>query len=128
MPVSYTHLDVYKRQTLLYFISKGKYPIFDQFADKALDVLSNNKEEFPNADHKVYEPLPSELPTKGEKLGEFKERYHEYCEKIEKLKSQLPEVYRNPRNRGLDRALWAVSYTHLSYNKNIAAHRSELRY
>lgn len=96
--------------TLLYFISKGKYPIFDQFADKALDVISNNKEEFPNADHKMYEPLPSELPTKGEKLGEFKERYHEYCEKIEKLKSQLPEVYRNPRNRGLDRALWVYGH------------------
>ena len=96
--------------TLLYFISKGKYPIFDQFADKALDVISNNKEEFPNADHKVYEPLPSDLPTKGEKPREFKERYHEYCEKIEKLKSQLPEVYRNPRNRGLDRALWVYGH------------------
>ena len=123
--------DVYKRQvyciTLLYFISKGKYPIFDQFADKALDVISNNKEEFPNTDHKMYEPLPSELPTKGEKPREFKERYHEYCEKIEKLKNQLPEVYRNPRNRGLDRALWVyghitVSYTHLDVYKRQASY------
>ena len=42
--------------TLLYFISMGKYPIFDQFADKALDVISQNKEEFPNTDDKKYEP------------------------------------------------------------------------
>lgn len=97
--------------TLLYFISKGKYPIFDQFADKALDVISQNKEAFPNADDKKYEPIPSDLPTKDEKkMGEFKERYKRYCKKIETLKSQLSDRYRDPQNRDLDRALWVYGH------------------
>lgn len=97
--------------TLLYFISKGKYPIFDQFADKALDVISQNKEAFPNADDKKYEPIPSDLPTKDEKkMGELKERYKRYCKKIETLKSQLSGRYRDPQNRDLDRALWVYGH------------------
>lgn len=97
--------------TLLYFISMGKYPIFDQFADKALDVISQNKEEFPNTDDKKYEPIPSDLPTKDEKkMGELKERYKRYCKKIETLKSQLSDRYRDPQNRGLDRALWVYGH------------------
>lgn len=97
--------------TLLYFISKRKYPIFDQFADKALDVISQNKEAFPNADDKKYEPIPSDLPTKDEKkMGELKERYKRYCKKIETLKSQLSDRYRDPQNRDLDRALWVYGH------------------
>lgn len=96
--------------TLLYFISKGKYPIFDQFADKALDVISQNKEEFPNVDSKSYKPLPSDLPIKGKKMREFKERYGKYCEEIEELKSQLTDVYRDQKNRDLDRALWVYGH------------------
>ena len=97
--------------TLLYFISKGKHPIFDQFADKALDVISQNKEAFPNADDKKYEPIPSDLPTKDEKkMGELKERYKRYCKKIETLKSQLSDRYRDPQNRDLDRALWVYGH------------------
>lgn len=105
--------------TLLYFISKGKYPIFDQFADKALDVISQNKEEFPSIDSKSYKPLPSDLPIKGEKLKQFKERYDEYCEKIEKLKSQLSVRYRNPQNRDLDRALWVYGHIRCAEDVNI---------
>lgn len=105
--------------TLLYFISKGKYPIFDQFADKALDVISQNKEEFPNIDSKSYKPLPSDLPIKVGKLKLFKERYDEYCEKIEKLKSQLSVRYRNPQNRDLDRALWVYGHIKCAEDLNI---------
>lgn len=96
--------------TLLYFISGGEYPIFDQFVDKALDAICEQKCKFPNA-NKNYIPLQSELPKKDSYLEKFKIRYTNYCENINKIKCQLSEEYRDPKNRDLDRALWV--YGHL---------------
>ena len=43
-------------------------------------------------------------------MGEFKEKYKRYCKKIETLKSQLSDRYRDPQNRDLDRALWVYGH------------------
>lgn len=98
--------------TLLYFISKGKYPIFDQFADKALNsIICENEEFFPNAENKTYNTLPSDLPTNEKKKKEFIERYKQYCESIDSLKKKLTnKTYSNQENRSLDRALWVYGH------------------
>ena len=96
--------------TLLYFISKGKYPIFDQFAEKAIDaIVDKNEQAFPGAKEN-YMSLPSEYPVKEIRKESFKERYQLYCNRINSLKAKLSDDYREPTNRKLDRALWVYGH------------------
>lgn len=91
--------------TLLYFISKGKYPIYDQFVDKALNSIYEEEKNV------HYRYMPSTLPKKEEYLQKLKDRYLCYCMRIEKLKKELDERYQNPTDRSLDRALWVYGHT-----------------
>lgn len=93
--------------TLLYFISKGKYPIYDRFATMAVDAILNNKK--PN-DYVSY----SELPNKNDK--KFDEVINIYNKNyVNKLNEIFGDEYKS--NRDIDRALWV--YGHLfNNNKN----------
>lgn len=91
--------------TLLYFISKGKYPIYDRFATMAVDAILNNKK--PN-DYVSY----SELPNKNDK--KFDEVINIYNKNyVNKLNEIFGDEYKS--NRDIDRALWV--YGHL-FNNN----------
>lgn len=92
--------------TLLYFISKGKYPIFDRFVDKALNSIFGEK--YKNVHYRY---MPSVLPQKEDELKKIKDRYSCYCWKIEKLKKGLAAEYQKPTDRCLDRALWVYGHT-----------------
>lgn len=97
--------------TILYFISGGKYPIYDQFAAMALRaILEGNK---PGTS-----VLVKDLPDKNSNsflnmLDNPKSAYREYISMLEKVS----ELYYNgdkdgyQKDRSLDRALWV--YGHL---------------
>ena len=91
--------------TLLYFVSKGKYPIFDRFVDKALDSIYGEK-----CKNVHYQYMPSVLPKKEDKLQKIKNWYSCYCRRIEKLKEGLTVEYQKPTDRCLDRALWVYGH------------------
>lgn len=87
--------------TLLYFITGAEYPIYDQFAKKAVDAIKSGAKP---GDKIVYVALPSkdtkEFQTVGETLQSFKK---DICEIF---------GYENYKaSRDIDRALWV--YGHL---------------
>ena len=90
--------------TLLYFISRGKYPIYDRFAMIAIDAITNgNKpDEFVK-----YKQLPSKKEKGFNKL--MNNGMNNYIYKIEDV---FGKEYQN--NRDIDRALWV--YGHLFKN------------
>lgn len=89
--------------TILYFISKAKYPIYDKFAWLALQAI--NREENPeNTVGIKYKELPSKETVEFCSICE-----KEYADYIRKLKEIFGEDYKT--NRDIDRALWA--YGHL---------------
>lgn len=87
--------------TLLFFISGGEYPIYDQCADKALMAIKNNVMP---GEKVYYKPLPDRKSRKF--LQIFDGQYGEY---IKSLKELFTEEYKF--NRDIDRALWV--YGHL---------------
>ncbi len=94
--------------TLLYFISRGAYPIYDRFARKALTAICEDKN--PLHDEILYK----ELPEKGSKR--FKnlmcKEMKEYCEDLE---SVFGDAYKTDRN--IDRALWVYGHLHIETQK-----------
>lgn len=84
--------------TLIYFITKGEYPIFDRFAQMAVSAIVNDKE--PGS----YIPQ-TDLPSRTSK------NIIEKCNEIyvNPLKSVFQDEYKIDRN--IDRALWV--YGHL---------------
>ncbi len=91
--------------TLLYFISRGEYPIYDRFAKIAIDAILFDKKPY---DYVKY----SELPNKNDKkfsqvINNYKKEY------VDKLKEVFGDNYKS--NRDIDRALWV--YGHL-FNSN----------
>lgn len=92
--------------TLLYFVSKGKYPIYDQQAAKALKAI-NNVSIKPNDKVEILE-LPSVESPK------FMDTYKKYIESLESLCKDIygeDEKKRYQNDRDIDRALWV--YGHL---------------
>lgn len=86
--------------TLLYFLSKGKYPIYDQFAEIALTAI---KREI-DPSQKICYSAPK---TKKEYI----ERYSKYKENLTTIFNQVYYDAINDQSRSLDRALWV--YGHL---------------
>lgn len=87
--------------TLLYFISKGTYPIYDRFAMKAIDAVLN--EATPGSPIQ-YKELPEK---KSKQFGKIMcDNMSEYICKLEKI---FGTEYQS--NRNIDRALWV--YGHL---------------
>lgn len=87
--------------TLLFFISGGEYPIYDQYADKALIAIKNNNMP---GDKVNYHSLPGRETKKFSQI--FDGQYGEY---INNLKELFSDEYKS--NRDIDRALWV--YGHL---------------
>ena len=84
--------------TLIFFISKGKYPIYDRFANTALKSIKEGG-----------------IPKKGDAGNSCeinKKRYKEYMDNMEEI---YKELYQNEevdymKNRELDRALWVYGH------------------
>lgn len=91
--------------TLLYFISKGKYPIYDRFAMMAVDAIIKDKKPGETVKY-------TELPDKNS--FQFNQVFglcqNEYIDKIEKI---FGHDYLESRD--IDRALWV--YGHLFNNR-----------
>lgn len=86
--------------TLLYFISRGQYPIYDRFAWKAIQAICDDKKpgDVINA---------SELPAK--KTPAFDTVFDTYMNPyMEKLKSVFGSTYQESRD--VDRALWVYGH------------------
>lgn len=91
--------------TLLYFISRGQYPICDRFAKMAIDAVLTDKRPNESVHY-------SELPNKNDK--DFSKVIDIYTEEyVEKLEEVFGDHYKS--NRDIDRALWV--YGHL-FNSN----------
>lgn len=87
--------------TLLYFISKGKYPIYDRFAMMSLDAILGDIKPY---SQKIKAPvLPDKRNSKFEHVMDS--YYKEYVEKINK-------IFRDEywENRDIDRALWVYGH------------------
>ena len=91
--------------TLLYFISKGQYPIYDRFAYIALQEIKNGAEPFTTRIE------PQTLPNKTSK--KFKSVYEDY---IEPYMQDISLVFGSDYNssieeyRNMDRALWVYGH------------------
>lgn len=87
------HLGPVYIVTLRYFSTKGKYPIYDRFAYKAIQAILNNHIPF---------DLISEKNTLNKNINDI---YNEYLKKLQNI---FPE---NFSERKVDQALWV--YGHL---------------
>lgn len=87
--------------TLLFFITQGEFPIYDQEAMKALIAIRDGKQ--PGSEIEFKDLLDISSPR-------FWERYQKY---IDLLKKFFKEDYK--RNRKIDQALWV--YGHLFKRK-----------
>lgn len=91
--------------TLLYFISKGKWPIYDRFAKMALSAICDPKGKKPG-DVVEYKELPQKA---------FSDII---SQDMEEYKGQIEAVFgmeEYQKSRDIDRALWA--YGHLFKQK-----------
>ena len=91
--------------TLLYFLSRGEYPIYDRFAHAALNIISSKSDPC----GKVYaKDLRKEFNADKEIESVFDQYINNYVCKLEKV---FKSAYKTDRN--IDRALW--SYGHIFY-------------
>ena len=91
--------------TLLYFISRGEYPIYDRFAMMSVQAILNNQKP---GDIVIVKELPEKSSSKFNRV--FEEKINPF---IENLKTIFGEMYKE--NRDIDRALWV--YGHCFRNK-----------
>lgn len=91
--------------TLLYFLSKGAYPIYDRFAHVALNMITSKADPCT----KVYaRDLIKEFDS-SKKIADVFEQYQNNY--VCKLRRVFKDTYKTDRN--IDRALW--SYGHIFY-------------
>lgn len=112
--------------TLLYFITKGKYPIYDKYASIALDnIINNNKPHFNRLKCKRT-PLPRYTvpPSRNENIEDFLENNYFYTEqykdnplspksymdKLHYLFSDDEDIDNFEVSRKIDRALWVYGH------------------
>ena len=88
--------------TLLYFISKANYPIYDKFAWLALKAIMNNENPTITKGFK-YKELPIKDSVGFDCLCE-----NEYADYILDIKSVFGDEYKT--NRDIDRALWVYGH------------------
>ena len=86
--------------TLLYFISRGKHPIYDRFAKMAVDAIIGDKRP---GEAIVYNELPDKKSNKFDTL--FKDHLSDYSSN---LYSIFKDEYKE--NRDIDRALWVYGH------------------
>ncbi|MCH5315785.1 MAG: hypothetical protein J1E81_07715 [Eubacterium sp.] len=90
--------------TLLYFISNGKYPIFDQFASAAVNAITKGKKP---GEKVSINNLPDRKNIDNLLIGDKTKGYLKFKRDIEKIF----KYYDYQNNRDVDRALWV--YGHL---------------
>ena len=93
--------------TLLYFVTKGRWPIYDQFASIAMKAM-NSKGMRPYDTIKDTK-LPEKTSAKFSQFITTNGVYSEYIEFIKKI--QLESNYQYYTSRYIDRALWAYGHT-----------------
>lgn len=86
--------------TLLYFISRGEYPIYDRFAMMSVQAILNNQKP---GEIVIVKDLPEKSSRKFNCV--FEERMNPY---IENLKTIFGEAYKESRD--IDRALWVYGH------------------
>ena len=86
--------------TLLYFISRGEYPIYDRFAMMSVQAILNNQKP---GEIVIVKELPEKSSSKFNCV--FEERMNPY---IENLKAIFGEAYKETRD--IDRALWVYGH------------------
>lgn len=86
--------------TLLYFISRGEYPIYDRFAMMSVQAILNNQKP---GEVVIVKELPEKSSNKFNHV--FEERMNPY---IENLKTIFGEAYKESRD--IDRALWVYGH------------------
>ena len=91
--------------SLLFFATKGEYPIYDQFADLGLRAIRENAE--PQKKKYEYKEL----------TDNFKTKYTQYIEYLDQLSKEYSIEYKGNTDecRKLDRALWV--YRHMFKEK-----------
>lgn len=90
--------------TLLYFISKGEYPIYDRFATMAINAILQGCRP---REYVAYSELADKNSSKFSKVIDcYKKNY------VDKLNDIFGSEYKS--NRDIDRALWV--YGHLFYS------------
>ena len=99
--------------TLLYFVSKGRWPIYDQYASIAMNAMTDSK-------MKPYDSIvDTKLPQKNEM--DFYQRitsvgrYVEYIEFIKEIQNQ--SNYQYTTSRDIDRALWTYGHIIKKWSK-----------
>ena len=95
--------------TLIYFFTKGKYPIYDRFAHFALLAYENNL--IPNSE-KTHLPIYKEISS--EKFNESWDYYLEFKNRVDK---NFGKYYYNDV-RTFDRALWVYGHYYTAKTKN----------
>lgn len=93
--------------TLLYFISKGKYPIYDRFAMMALDAIVGEK-SVKTCGMVKYHALPDK--TSAEFSNVVKEHLDPYMCKLKDIFGESIFDKENRTNRDIDRALWVYGH------------------
>jgi len=82
--------------TLLYAVSKKRWPIYDKFAAKALAAIDSGK--------KPYEVTYRELPDRTQGMDKVFEEYRKYVDLLERY---FPD---HAKCRDIDRALWVYGH------------------
>lgn len=89
--------------TLIYYLSKGEYPIYDKFAYKAILALDGDKNPADIPDKKL------NLPDKTN-INKVIDVYCDYCKKLERLFGT------HSISREQDRALWVYGHSVSKYS------------
>lgn len=88
--------------TFLFFLSHGEYPIYDRFADIALQAILGNKQPSGNI---PYSALPTKKDKDFDSICSESGRYGKYIRDIETV---FGEDYKNYRK--IDQALWVYGH------------------
>lgn len=99
------HIGTVYLITILYFLSNGKYPIYDRFVDVALDYINRTRKT----------KMPKHGDSRKTKTLTIK-KYIKFKEKMDKL---YKEYYSDEKidyltNRELDRALWVYGHGYIN--------------
>lgn len=100
--------------TLLHFLSKGIFPIYDKFAHIALKVIFDEKHDF-NTLLITDKELSKEFNTKDAET--ISESYQKYRFALNRLEKVFYDVDKKDK-RTIDRALWVYGHLFNENNKN----------
>ena len=96
--------------TILYFLSKGEYPIYDKFAHIALKVIDESY-EYTKIIHS--NELEKEFHSNSAKSDKIFDNYNKYIGRLNKI---FGNEYKT--NRNIDQVLWAYGHLFSDTKKN----------